>query len=52
MFIFGVTKVLEKVGNVTEDGIGSPDTVDVAFLSLVVVVCDIHANNSLVEQVR
>ena len=52
MFIFGVIKVLKKVGNVAEDGERQPKLINVAFLSVVVVVRDIHANYSLVEQVR
>ena len=52
MFVFGVTEVLEKVGYVTEDGVGSPITVDVALLAAVVVVRHVHANHALVEQIR
>ena len=51
MFIFGVTKVFEKVGNAADDGERYRILVDKAFLSLVVVVRDKHANHSLVEQV-
>ena len=51
MFILRITEVLEKVGNVAKDGKGFLNLADVAFLSVVVVVRDIHANYPLIEHV-
>ena len=51
MFILSITEVLEKVGNVAKNGKGFPNLVYVAFLSVVVVVRDIHANHPLIEHV-
>ena len=51
MFILSITEVLEKVGNVAKDGKGFLNLADVTFLSVVVVVRDIHANYPSIEHV-
>lgn len=45
-FVFVVVEILEEVGNVTQYRKGWRPLVNVAFLSIVVKMCVVHANDS------
>lgn len=51
VFVFSVFEVFVEVGNVTDDWVGNTKTIHSIFLSRVVKVDYIHANEPLVEKI-